>query len=106
MRLPRPGSRDKWGGYSILIHQSWFGHKAEKKTLLYIVGIAPKDLPAIPIRFDAIEYTVASKIKKHSGRRIKREITKKEREETPMALALWLVEVAKKIALSPPESKV
>jgi hypothetical protein len=96
LNLPLPGFIDDYGGFSILINQSWFGHKAEKKTLLYINGCKPSDLPSIPIRFDAIEFTVSSKIKKKSGRRIKREITKKEREETPVDLAKWLIEVATK----------
>jgi hypothetical protein len=70
------------------------GIKRRKKTLLYIVGVKPMDLPIIPISFDAIEYTVSSKIKKKTGRRIKKEITKKEREATPINLAKWLIEVA------------
>jgi hypothetical protein len=94
--LPLPGNTDDFGGFTILIHQSWFGHKAEKKTFLYICGIDRKDLPEIPIKFDAIEYTVSSQIKLKSGRRIKKEISKKEREETPINLAKWLIKVAQK----------
>jgi hypothetical protein len=94
MDLPKPGEIDEWGGYSICIKQSWFGHKAEKETLLYIVGCPKDQLPAIPISFGAVEYTVSSRIKKKSGRRIKKEITKKEREATPIELAKWLLEVA------------
>jgi hypothetical protein len=30
------------------IDQYWFGHRAEKKTILYIVGINPTELPAFP----------------------------------------------------------
>jgi hypothetical protein len=98
LKLPKPGTGpDEYGGISILINQFWFGHKAEKKTLLYIVGVKAKDLPLIPMRFDAIEYTIASKIKKKSGRRIKKEVTKKEREETPERLAKWLIEVCELI---------
>lgn len=52
--LPLPGLRDKWGGYSICINQHWFGHQCEKKTLLYIVGVEEKNLPAIPLCFDAV----------------------------------------------------
>lgn len=67
-----------------------------KNSLLYIVGCSRKDLPEMPIRFDAIEYTVSSKIKKKSGRRIKKEISKKEREATPVEFAKWLIKVAEK----------
>lgn len=96
MNLPQPGKTDEYGGYTICVNQSWWGHKAEKQTFLYIVGCDRNELPPIPISFSAIEYTVSSKIKKKSGRRIKKEITKKEREETPIELAKWLIEVAKK----------
>lgn len=94
--LPLPGHTDKWGGYTIDVDQFWFGHKAKKKTFLYICGVDKKDLPAIPMRFDLIEYTVSSKIKKKSGRRLKKEITKAEREATPIAFAQWLIEVAQR----------
>lgn len=96
MNLPKPGEIDLYGGFSILINQSWFGHLAEKSTLLYICGLSKNDLPQIPIKFDAITHTVSSKIKKKSGRRIKKELSKKQREETPIDLAKWLIEVASK----------
>ncbi len=96
MNLPMPGEVDEYGGYSICVNQSWWGHKAEKKTLLYIVGCKIGGLPPIPISFNAIEYTVGSKKKKKSGRRTKKEITKKEREATPVEFAKWLIEVANK----------
>lgn len=98
-KLPSPGQFDEFGGFSFLCDQFQWGHKARKRTLLYIVGIKPNDLPGIPMRFDAIEYTVSSKIKKKSGRRVKKEITKKEREETPIEFAKWLIEVASKCNL-------
>lgn len=97
LNLPMPGVIDKFGGFTILIHQSWFGHKAEKKTLLYIVGLKPNELPPIPIKFDAIEYTISSKIKKYSGRLIKKEVSKKYREITPIDLAKWLIKTCETI---------
>lgn len=96
MDLPMPGNTDEFGGYSICIDQSWWGHLAKKNTLLYIVGISLNKLPIIPMNFNAIEFTVSSKIKKKSGRRIKKEIPKKQREETPIEFAKWLIEVAEK----------
>ncbi len=92
--LPMPGNVDKFGGYSISVDQFWWGHKAKKSTLLYIVGCPIRELPAIQMRFDALQYTVSSKIKKKSGRRILKEIPKSEREATPIDFAKWLIEVA------------
>ena len=92
--LPMPGKIDEYGGYSVCVDQFWWGHKAKKNTLLYIVGCPIEELPAIPMRFDAVQYTVSSKIKKKSGRRIKKEIPKSEREKTPIDFAKWLIDVA------------
>lgn len=88
--LPLPGCLDQYGGYTICIDQFWFGHKARKNTLLYIVGVSQKELPEVPIRFDRIEYVVASSLKN------RKEITKKEREATPFEFAKWLINVASK----------
>ena len=90
--LPFPGLIDKFGGYSISVDQFWWGHKAKKSTLLYIVGCPIRELPAIPIRFDAIEYVVSRSA--NSIRGFKKEISKKEREATPIDFAKWLIDVA------------
>jgi hypothetical protein len=39
--LPAPGQIDAHGGWTLPIHQNWWGHRAEKATLLYIVGCGP-----------------------------------------------------------------
>jgi len=92
--LPLPGNFDAYGGYTILVNQSWWGHKAVKKTFLYIVGIRQRDLPPIPIRFDAIGYTVASTKNRKTGIRVSRELSKKQRHVTPKAFAEWLIVLA------------
>ncbi len=92
--LPNPGQTDSFGGYSISIDQFWFGHKAKKSTMLYIVGCSKKDLPPIPIRFDAVEYIVGHNSRTPAHRRNKIEISKAEREITPIAFAKWLLLVA------------
>lgn len=79
--LPLPGVRDSFGGFTLPVLQSWWGHKAPKATWLYIVGLEPRDLPAIPFELGA-----------PSGR-IENFCTK-QREATPEALALWLVDLA------------
>lgn len=85
MNLPLPGLKDKWGGYSICIKQSWFGHRAEKETLLYIVGIPEKELPPIPLSLDTITNTIEN-------------MGQPEREHTPIKLAIWLIQTATLIA--------
>ena len=92
-KLPLPGKTDVFGGYTICINQSWFGHKAEKKTFLYICGISINKLPPVPISFDAITHQVGSS-KKENG---KKEVSISERELTPVKLIDWLIEVARLI---------
>jgi hypothetical protein len=89
LNLPKGLEIDNWGGYSVCVNQSWFGHKAEKNTLLYIVGCPRKELPAIPLRMDAITHTV-----NRDPRGIKKELSKKAREATPIDFAKWLIRVA------------
>ena len=48
-RLPMPGERDQWGGWTLPIVQQWWGHRAEKRTWLYIVGCDPRDVPTMPM---------------------------------------------------------
>jgi hypothetical protein len=89
--LPAPGRFDTVGGWTLPIHQHWFGHRAEKATLLYIVGIAPRDVPEMPMRIDEPTHVVQSR--KRTDYRP--HISKAEREHTPLALAQWLVELAR-----------
>lgn len=88
--LPLPGQIDSFDGFTIYIDQFWYGHKARKRTLLYIVGCKISDLPSIPLRFDAIEYIIGSGKNKHAPKRP--EISKADRERTPEKLALWMIE--------------
>ena len=95
MHLPAPGARDEFGGWTLPIHQHWFGHKAQKSTLLYICGCNPGDEPPIPLVLGRAEYVVASSL--HRGKReswARPEIPDAEREATPPQFAAWLVELA------------
>lgn len=89
--LPLPGrAPDAHGGWSAEVRQCDWGHKAEKKTWLYIVGCHPDDLPALPPRGEA---TGVIKPQRGVPRTLKI-VTKAEREHTPPELARWLVELA------------
>ena len=80
-RLPRPGELpDEHGGYSLLVNQCDWGHRALKATWLYIVGVPPHALP------DAPPPGVACAEVERMWRG--------EREATPVRLATWLIQVA------------
>lgn len=95
--LPAPGRFDAVGGWTLGIHQSDFGHRAEKATYLYIVGIKPFHLPRLPLIIGTPTHVIASSTERqHRGHPMFRpEVTKPEREHSPPALAAWLVEIAR-----------
>jgi hypothetical protein len=87
--LPKPGEfEDEFGGYTLEIDQFHWGHKAEKRTWLYVVGA--KSVPAMPRREGRPTHVVRP-CKNGTGAKI---ITKPEREHTPPGLAAWLVALA------------
>ena len=91
--LPRPGEfADRFGGWSINVEQFHWGHRAEKATWLYIVGLDSGDLPATPSRTGRPTHCVRP-TKKYP--RLP-SITKPEREHTPVDLAKWLVDLARR----------
>jgi hypothetical protein len=95
--LPEPGERDAWGGFTIAAPQFWWGHLADKPTRFYVVGIEPRNLPAIPLKLGEAERTQSSMTKKKLAiPGAKPELLKKDREKTPPALAHWLVELARR----------
>ena len=91
-RLPSPGERDQYGGFTLPIDQHWWGHKAEKATWFYVVGCEPRDMPAVPLALGEAAYVVQSRKRED----YRPHITKAEREHTPPELAEWLVAVARK----------
>ncbi len=104
--LPRPGQLDAWGGWTLPISQSWWGHKAEKLTWLYIVGCSPRELPEMPLRLGRATHVITqSRVRRKDGTRLRKgmegwrpEVTKAEREHTPPELAAWLVDLAARCA--------
>lgn len=90
-RLPPPGQRDQWGGWTLAAPQFWWGHKAEKATWFYVVGCEPSDIPAPPMALGEATHVIQS-CKRFDYRP---HVTKAEREHTPPALCEWLVELAR-----------
>ena len=95
LELPEQGYRDNFGGWTLPIHQHWFGHRAQKKTKLYIVGCNPKDIPAMPMRLDEPTHVIGDVGRAANGTN-RPEVSKAEREHTPPELARWLVNLAEK----------
>ncbi len=97
--LPTGRERDQYGGFTLCVDQCWFGHKAQKKTWLYIVGCNPSDIPPYPITFDYPLYVINSSKRIKEGKR--QEVSKAEREHTPVALACWLIALVNQINFTP-----
>jgi hypothetical protein len=92
--LPRPGQAPRRGAYTIEVDQWLWGHRAEKRTWLYILGCKPDNLPLIPEREGKPTHCVRPT---KAYPRLP-SITKAEREQTPPAFAEWLVELARRCA--------
>lgn len=82
--LPLPGQRDRFGGFTLPILQSWFGHPAPKNTWLYICGVQPSKIPAFPMVLGLPPGRVEL-------------MGKAAREKTPFELAEWLLDLAGRV---------
>lgn len=97
--LPKLGEVDQFGGYSIKVDQHTWGHRARKRTLLYICGTPRRNLPQMPLTLTEPTHVVSSGYAPHPGHRhrsMKPECSKSEREHTPPDFAVWLVELARR----------
>lgn len=93
--LPQPGYTDDYGGYTLCIDQYWFGHRARKRTWLYICGCKRSNVPAMEIKLGTAPRVITNQHGLRSGQPgYRKEVTKKERDATPPKLAEWLVELA------------
>lgn len=93
--MPAAGrAPDQFGGWTALVRQCDWGHRAEKPTNLYIVGCHPDDLPPLPPSREPTH--VIGDVGRASLGNKKPEVSKEERERTPPQLATWLVELARK----------
>ncbi len=100
--LEHPYNSSLWkvvsgGGWMLPIHQHWFGHRAEKKTKLYIVGCEPTGIPEMPLSLDYPTHVIGDSGRVALGNK-RPEVSKAEREHTPPLLAEWLVELARRCA--------
>lgn len=94
--LPTGPWIDEHGGYTLSIDQFWWGHRARKKTWLYICGVSRAEVPPMPLKFGEATHTIGSCVKLKNRPWVRRpEVTKAEREHTPPDLARWLVDLAK-----------
>lgn len=82
---------DDFGGWTTEIRQVDFGHRAEKRTLLYVCGAHPDDVPPLP---EAREATaLVMRMPECSPVEL---MCKAEREHTPPEFAAWLAELARR----------
>ncbi|MEK6805315.1 MAG: hypothetical protein AABY95_01525 [Pseudomonadota bacterium] len=88
--LPGSGKRDKYG-FTFGLDQFWLGHLARKRTLLYICGIEPSDMPSLPLTLKQPAHMVTlSKWRPEVPA-----IPKSMREATPLPMAHFLVHLAR-----------
>ena len=86
--LPRPGeASDKFGGWTLLVDQGWYGHPAPKPTYLYIVGLLPSDIGVLPYQ-----------LRRAGGRTLA--LSPADRERTPLAFARFLVDLASRCVVT------
>ena len=91
---PKDGT-DSWGGFTLDVDQFWWGHRARKRTWLYVVGCERWQVPAMPIRLGAAPCLITNQHGLRSGMPgYRKEVTKREREATPPEFARWLIELA------------
>ncbi len=91
--LPTGYQKDQYGGFTLVIDQHAFGHRARKRTWLYIVGVHPRDIPPYPISWELPKYIVTT-TKRNSTRK---ELHTKERNATPTLFAKFLIAIIHEI---------
>lgn len=98
-RLPLGPEVDAWGGFTLAIMQSWWGYPTPKPTLLYVCGLPRKAVPAPSLSL-SLPPKVVDSSRRQNGEMNGRYLPKSQREVTPPAMAVWLVDLARRC--SPP----
>lgn len=97
--LPAPGAIDEFGGFTLPVSQKWWGHRAEKRTFLYVCGCGIADVPDIPLVLGDAERVLFNRRGLRAGMRgFRTECGRAERERTPEAFAVWLIDLAARCA--------
>ena len=91
--IPVPG-QGKALSYTIEVNQVWMGHQCEKKTWLWIEGVPLEALPPIPFHLAYPTHKVSCFAWKKSLKNIRAG----KASYTPLALAEWLVSVARLVS--------
>lgn len=94
---------DDHGGFLFVAPQRWWGHRAEKVTGFYIVGVRGRDLPPVPFSMTPPTHVAtrnASEKKRRAGHGLAPTLalSSSARAKTPPPLAQWLVDVARRVA--------
>lgn len=101
--LPRPGcGPDVFGGYTIAVNQSDWGHVARKPTWVYMVGICPEDVTPAPYPGREPTHWIGGG-HDFPGRKSKsapipegiKACSAQQRRRTPPLFAEWLVSLAR-----------
>ena len=96
MDMPRPGEfADEFGGWSLDVDQCAWGHRARKRTWLYIVGVHAEEVT--PRRGGVPTHVVASSVRRHQGRD-RPALTSEANRMSPPGFAAWLVAIARKVS--------
>jgi hypothetical protein len=90
--LPAPGRSDEWGGFTLDVDQVVWGHKAQKRTWLYVCGCRPEAVPPIPAPGAVPTHRVSSSAQTFHKLPA---LSKHLRDATPPKLAMWLIETAR-----------
>lgn len=101
MALPEGIDRDEYGGWTLAVDQHWWGHRANKRTRLYIVGCDPMDMPDMPLTLGDAAFVIGDVGRASNGTK-RPEISKAEREATPPNFARWLVDLASRCRVKEP----